>query len=162
MLLDQHEPVGVAVVERREEHAVHDGEDRGIRSDAERQREHRGQRQHGAPRQHANGVGEVPPEDVEVLSWGRTEDVRDRREPHARETDIVKSADAASRRCQLTARTRGQFDAGISALSTTTSRNGPWPGTTRSPHCSRTAVDNEGPANSGGAPGAAAPGDANG
>ena len=50
-----------------------------------------------------------------------------------------------------------QFCVGCCAFSITKTCSVPSPGTRRNPHCSRTAVDSDGPANSGGGPAAAGP-----
>jgi hypothetical protein len=103
LLLDQHELVCVAVVERRKKHSVHHGKDSRIGTNTECQCEDRRERQRGPSRQHANGVREIAPEDVKMLRGGGAKDIRNRREPDTRQAGggVSISALGAKRRCHF-------------------------------------------------------------
>ena len=65
---DEHEPVGVAIRQRLEQHRAHDAEDRGVRADAERERDdHDGGEAGGRP-ETAPGVAEIEQERIEARS----------------------------------------------------------------------------------------------
>jgi hypothetical protein len=61
---DHHHPLRLRVRERAEEDAVDDAEDRRVRPDAQRQRQHRHGREAGAPTEGAPGVADVLKESV--------------------------------------------------------------------------------------------------
>ena len=59
VVVDGGELAGVGIGERVEQHAVDDGEERGVRADAEREGEHGGRREAGRLEQHANRVAQI-------------------------------------------------------------------------------------------------------
>ena len=57
---EHHQPVGLLVRQRPQDHAIDDAEDRGGRPDPEREREHRRNRE-------ARGAQQVPDAEAQVL-----------------------------------------------------------------------------------------------
>ena len=64
---DAHQSVGLRVRQRLEQHAVHDAEDRGVRADAECQRQHRHGGERRRPPEHAQRIRDILAEIREEL-----------------------------------------------------------------------------------------------
>ena len=60
MTLDNgHQTIGLRIPERLEQHRIDDGKNRGVRADAQRKRQHRGDGEARRAQQAANGVAEI-------------------------------------------------------------------------------------------------------
>jgi hypothetical protein len=60
-----HQLLGPRVIERTQQDAVDNREDRGVRPDPERERQQRDRRRCGSAPEHAQGITQVPPQIVQ-------------------------------------------------------------------------------------------------